>query len=74
MDKKEIEREREDIGLKVDEKREKKRKERERGMLCSMSFADHYYSLCLKADILRKRESQREECFAPCFFLISASL
>ena len=59
------EREREDIGLKVDGKREK----RERGMLCSMSFADHYFSLCLKADILRERESQREECFAPCFFL-----
>jgi len=33
MDKKEIEREREDIGLKVDEKREKKRKERERNAL-----------------------------------------
>jgi hypothetical protein len=75
---KEREREREDIGLKVDGKREKREREketeRERGMLCSMSFADHYYSLCLKADILRKRESQREECFAPCFFLISASL
>ena len=38
-------------------------------MLCSMSFADHYFSLCLKTDILRERESQREECFAPCSFL-----